>query len=132
MIVFPSSSNRAYPALAAKAVQRLWKYIVVEQAEKIPLRTRFCLEVPEHPAFSLLLEYADLGRNVQLRVRFHLLTPRLDKIDVVARTNFGTVGIPSVISCTDLPTVKSGGAISHCPRPFGYNGPFILTSSVSW
>lgn len=119
------TSDRAYPALAAKAVQRLWEDLVVQQAEEIPFRTRFRFKVPEHPSVSLLFENADLSCNVELRVRFELLAPCIDEVDVVARANSSTLWVPPIVSCTDVPAVKPSRAIGHGSRPLAHDRPVV-------
>lgn len=119
------SSDRTYPALATKAVQGLRKDFVVQQTEKIPLGARLGLKVPEHPSVGLLLKDADLSGDIELRVRLQLLTPCFDEVNVIARADSCTAWIVSGVSRTYVPTIETGGTISHCSRPLANNGPMI-------
>ena len=116
--------------MAVKPIQRLWEDLVIKQAEKIPFRAGFGLEVPEDPSVGLLLKDGNLGSNVVLRVRFELLVPRLDEVPIVAGANPRAAGVVSSVPCSHVPTVESRGTVGHCSRPLGDDGPMVDILSI--
>lgn len=112
-----------YSTLATEAIQRLREDFVVEQTEKIPLWTGFGLEVPEHPAISPLFEDSNLGRDIESSVVLELLTPLVDKIDVVTGTDSGALWIVPIISCTHVPAIESSCTVGHRSRPLSNDDP---------
>ena len=124
--------NGTNPTLPTKTIQRLRKNLIIQQPEKIPLRARLSLEIPKHPPFGLLLEDANLRRNVELCIGLHLLAPRFDEVDAIAGADAGAVGVVSGVSGANVPAVETGGAVGHCGGPFADDGPVVCAAGVGW
>ncbi|EKG18278.1 hypothetical protein MPH_04473 [Macrophomina phaseolina MS6] len=67
----------------------LWKDAGVDQAEEVPLRGGFGLEVPPEPALRLLLEDVELRVDIRSCVRLVLLRPLVDVVDGRAAADAG-------------------------------------------
>lgn len=69
--------------------------------------------------------------NISSRIVFELLAPRLDEVDVGARTDVFAARIGAVIASADPVPVQSGGAVGLCSRPFADNDPVVGIGGVA-
>lgn len=126
-----SGLDVANPTLCTQTIQWLREDIVIQQSEQIPFWACLGFEVPEDPSVGLLLEHTDLSRNIELCVRFELLTPCFDEIYVVAGTDTGAARVISGISSTYVPAIESSCTVGHGSGPFANNDPVGRASGIS-
>ncbi len=102
----------------------------VQQAEHIPFRTSLGLEVPKDPTLTVQLKDIQLSLDVLSHVVLELLAPRLDEIDVFARTPECAASKGPIVASSDTIPVEGGGAVGHGSRPFANDEPLVTVLRV--